>query len=172
MATLGVILLAILLFVLAYIIYAISLGQVDITPDSPIGESLEEKKKKAEEEHQRLVREIAAQEELKFKLQRRFRRIYLAARLVFAGLLAGYNLFLYFYCKVRELGDLLSWNELLLIAFIAFNFVCYGSLSNFNSLIRYFKNKIENWVYRNHTDLDDKIKQNKDSANRIFENRV
>ncbi len=170
--TWAIVLIAIVIIVLAYLLYTISLGQIDVTPNSPKGESLPEKKEKAEAEHNRLMQKIAEQEELKKKLDKRFRRIYLFARIFFALLLAGYNIVLYLVFNIHTLGDLLNWNELLIIAFIAINFICYGTLANFNSLIRYFKNRTENWVYRKHIDLPEKIKQNKLQADKLVNDHL
>jgi hypothetical protein len=143
------------------------LGKVDLTPDSPEGETLSEKKTQAEAEHRRLRRQIADDDELKKELEKKFRKSYLLARIFFAGLIAACNVGFYFVCKAKDLGDFLNWNELLLIGFAAYNFICYGSLANFNSLVRYFKNRVENKVYRNYTGLEAKIKQNKVEADRL-----
>jgi hypothetical protein len=150
--------LVIILIILTYIIYTASLGQIDITPHKD-NEPLIDKKRLAEERHRKLLGLIEQKQELKLKLEKRFRYSYLAVRILFVLMYLGFNALLFFFLEITDLGTLLKWSEVLLIIIIIINFITFGTITNLKNVIAYFRNRIENWVYGKYVNIDEQIEK-------------
>lgn len=134
---------------------------------NPFPEEFKESKEEAQKKHDALQLQIAEDETLCKKLQKRFNRIYFLARLLFVVLWAGL-IFILWKCKlIKDVSTAIDYSQAILIIFLIFNFLTFGSITNLNAFLRSIKNKIENWIWRKNKDLVSQIAMNKQETERL-----
>ncbi len=157
----------ILIVVIVIVIYFLSLGKINISESGSLKE-FKDTKEQAKKRHEKLLDLIAQKEELKIKLNRRFRVTYFAVRLILSCLFMGYNAVLFFVFEVKNLGDLLNWNELFLIGFALISFLTFGSMKNLNDFILGLKIRLENIVYGKYVNIEEQIIKHKKDETEII----
>ncbi|MFT7035951.1 MAG: hypothetical protein ACJA2S_004476 [Cyclobacteriaceae bacterium] len=144
----------------ALIIYITSLGKVDIGAKGAFPDEFKENKEKAQNRHKKLVELIARQTEVKTKLERRFRNIYLWVRVLFVAAWASLMLLGFHMGYINNLEDTLNYSEATLLIAFGFNFLCFGSLTNLERTLQHVKTRIENWIYGKYITIQVNIDRN------------
>ena len=155
----------IFILIIAIAIYLVSLGQIDISGDNE-KESFAEKRRKALHRHGKLQELISKKEELKAKLDKKFKIYYFLARAGVILLWLGANATVYFVFD-KEFSDLLTYNEVGILAILIIVFLRFGNITNIQNIVNYFKTKIENRVYGKYVSLPDKIEEHKEEVKQI-----
>ncbi|WP_075344673.1 hypothetical protein [Tenacibaculum agarivorans] len=161
--------LIVLVIVIVIIIYVASLGKVDVTLEKSNNQNDEEKNNlsKLKARHKKLETLIQKKQELSTKLNKKFKRIYFGVRLVLSSLFVGYNLLLYFFFNITNLGDLLNWNQFALIIMALFSFITFGSFANVKEFVQNIKMRLELRTYDKYKDIFEQLKNHKEEAIRI-----
>ena len=156
--------LIVLVIVIVIIIYVASLGKVDVTLEKSNKQNDEEKNNlsKLQARHKKLERLIQKKQELSTKLNKKFKRIYFGVRLVLSSLFVGYNLLLYFFFNITNLGDLLNWNQFALIIMALFSFITFGSLANVKEFVQNIKMRLELRTYDKYKDIIKQLENHKE----------
>ena len=158
--------LIVLVIVLVIIIYVASLGKVDVTLEKSNNQNDEEKNNlsKLKTRHKKLERLIQQKQELSIKLNKKFKRIYFGVRLVLSSLFVGYNLLLYFFFNITNLGDLLNWNQFALIIMALFSFITFGSFANVKEFVQNIKMRLELRTYDKYKDIIKQLENHKEEV--------
>lgn len=161
--------LIVLAIVIVIIIYVASLGQVEVTLEKSTKENDEENNSlsKLQLRHKKLKELIQRKEQLNIKLNKKFNRIYFGVRFVLASLFIGYNLILYFVFKITKLGDLLNWNQLVLIIMALFSFIAFGTLTNVKEFVQNIKMRLELRTYDKYRDITEQLENHKEEVTKI-----
>lgn len=161
--------LIVLVIVLVIIIYVASLGQVDVTLEKSNDEDAKEKNSLSNLQirHKKLKKLIQKKEQLNIRLNKKFKRIYFGVRFVLASLFVGYNLLLYYTFKITQLGDLLNWNQFVLIIMALFSFIAFGTLANVKEFIQNIKMRLELRTYRKYKDITEQLENHKKEVVKI-----
>lgn len=161
--------LIVLVIVIVIIIYVASLGQVEVTLEKSTKENDEENNSlnKLQLRHKKLKELIQKKEQLNIKLNKKFNRIYFGVRFVLASLFTGYNLILYFVFKITKLGDLLNWNQLVLIIMALFSFIAFGTLTNVKEFVQNIKMRLELRTYNKYRDITEQLENHKEEVTKI-----
>ncbi|KYG72822.1 hypothetical protein [Roseivirga echinicomitans] len=154
-----IVLIVVILF-FALIVYITTLGKVDIGAKGGFPEEFKENKEKAQSRHKKLVDLIAKKIEVKTKLERRFRSIYLWVRVLFVAAWAGLMLLGFHMGYINNLEDTLNYSEATLLIAFGFNFLCFGSLTNLERTLQHVKTRLENWIYGKYITIQDDIDRN------------
>lgn len=133
--------------ILLVVLYSITFGKVDLTNKD--GLTGEDKRQKALEEKKRIEKEIGENQIIKNRVQRNRKIIYFIARLIIVGSWFTINILLYFSKVAIDLSTLVMYNEIFIIILIALIYLFIGNLNNLKEITEYFKNVIENRLYRN-----------------------
>ncbi|CAM1372941.1 conserved membrane hypothetical protein [Tenacibaculum litopenaei] len=159
----------VLVIVIVIIIYVASLGQVEVTLEKSTKENDEENNSlsKLQLRHKKLKELIQRKEQLNIKLNKKFNRIYFGVRFVLASLFIGYNLILYFVFKITKLGDLLNWNQLVLIIMALFSFIAFGTLTNVKEFVQNIKMRLELRTYDKYRDITEQLENHKEEVTKI-----
>jgi len=155
----------ILLLIVALIVYAVSFGKVDLITEKPGDkDSLSEKRRLAEIRHKKLQSLIKAKKNLKIKLDKRFKTIYLLVRIAFLCIYVGLNIALYFVLGMSDISVLFNWNQMVLTAFGVLNLILIGTEIKLTAAIGYFKTLIENRVYAKYVNINQQINNHQSEA--------
>jgi Na+/H+ antiporter NhaC len=150
-----------IIIIVVIIIFIISLGSSDKSQSSTEDyESTEDKKRKAEDRHRKLVELIKKKKDLKLKLDKKFSRIYLTVRILIVIMITSYNLLLWKFRLINSIGDFVDYNEVVLLAFGIVLFLVSREFKGVNEMISYFKNSIENIVYGKYVSIKTDIEKN------------
>jgi hypothetical protein len=150
----------ILIIIAVIIIYIASLGQVNIVQNNVIQEK-EKNLSKLKRRHQKLKTLIEKKESLNKKLNKKFKWIYFGVRFGLTAMYITFNLFLFLYLKITEIGEILDWNEVAIITISIFSFLTFGTFTKLSQFIQDIKMKLEIRIYSNYENLVDEIKKNK-----------
>lgn len=147
--------------IIVILVYLFSFGYFNLSDESESdNKSIEEDIDplvKLKTRHKKYVELAQKRRELREKLNKKFKRIYLAVRLGLCFLYIGLNLTLYFSFGVQNLGDILNWNELALLILAFISFATFGTLANLKEFIDGIKIKLENRIFGKHLNIDDKL---------------
>ena len=152
----------------AIFLYLVSFGYIDISGNDE-KESFSEKRRKALHRHGKLQQLISIREELKAKLDKKFKIYYFLARTGVVLLWLGANATVYFLFN-KGFNDLLTYNEIGLFAILIIIFLRFGNITNVQNIVNYFKTKIENRVYGKYVSLPEKIEEHKEEIKQIESN--
>lgn len=159
------------ILIIALAIYLATLGRVDVFGENQEEESFEEKRKKALHRHRKLKDLISKKEELKMKLDKKFKIYYFLTRVGMVLIWLGFNAILYWVFNIKDFGSLLNYNEVVLLGTACVLFLRFGNLTNIQNIITYFKTKIENKVYKKYVSLPEKIEGHKQEI-KIIESKI
>lgn len=159
------------ILIIALAIYLATLGRVDVFGENKEEESFEEKRKKALHRHRKLKDLISKKEDLKLKLDKKFKIYYFIARVGMVLIWLGFNAILYLVFNIKDFGSLVNYNEVVIIGTACIIFLRFGNLTNIQNIITYFKTKIENKVYKKYVCLPEKIEEHKQEI-KIIENQI
>lgn len=134
-------------------VYIISVGQVNLSNGNPLPAEFKDSKEEAKRKHNLLKLEIQSDEILYNKLQRRFRRIYFLVRLCFVVLWFGLLFILWKLNLVKDVSTAIDYSQAILILFLIFNFLTFGSITNLDAFLRTIRIKLENWEWRKNKHL-------------------
>ena len=154
----------ILILIIAFIA---SLGKLNIGEKGIITEEFRDNKEQAKRRHDKLKVLIEKQEETKKRLSKLFDRFYLFIRLLFVSFWLTILFTLYHFNFLKDLSDLIDYSEAILLIFLTFNFLTFGTISNLNSFVSLIKTKLENWIWRKHINIDKKIEDNKTALKQL-----
>ncbi len=144
--------------IIIILIYIFTVGKINLT--SKIDNKKDESIDLAKHRHTRLKAHLDKQESLKKKLQKRFKQIYTAVRvLIIAGWIGGI-LILIKLNLMKDIGDFLNYSQLLLIGLLVIHFLTFGTISNLKSFLDNIKGSLENRIWGKYIDLDERIKAN------------
>ncbi|MEN8191898.1 MAG: hypothetical protein ABFS12_03720 [Bacteroidota bacterium] len=163
-------LIIILIIVGIIIIYLVTFGQFDISEKIKNADNFDDEKLTSK--HQRLKNLIEKKEALNKKLNRKFKFIYFGVRVVLSSLYLGFNAVLYFVFKIREVGEILNWNEFTLIILSLLSFITFGSFTNIKKFVYDLKLKLETWVYGKYINIDEQISLHKIESKNISKNNI
>lgn len=138
-----------------------SLGNVDLGKKGVLPDEFKADRKKAKLKHDAAEELLTNQEELKKRLDRRFRWIYLAVRVLFVGMWLS---LLWLGCRlgyVSDLEDALNFSQASLLIVFTLSFLAFGSITNLNKTLDHIKMRLENWIYGKSSNLNDLIAGNR-----------
>jgi cytochrome c biogenesis protein CcdA len=142
--------------ILLVVLYSITFGKIDLTNQDKLSE--EEKRQKAVEEHKRLKKEIGVKDGVIKKVKNRRKTIYFFARLIIVIGWLLVNGLLYFSNIGIALNDLVTYNEIFIIIIIVLIYLFGGNFSNLKEIADYFKNIVENRLFKKRLELAKKQK--------------
>lgn len=155
------------ILIIALAIYIATFGSVDVFGENQDKESFEEKREKALHRHRKLKNLISTKEELKLKLDKKFKIYYFLARVGMVLIWISFNAILYWVFNVKDFGNLLNYNEVVILGTVCIVFLRFGNLTNIQNIITYFKTKIENKVYGKYVSLPLKIEEHNKEIEKI-----
>lgn len=135
----------IVFIIIFVVVYLITLGKVDISDNKE--NSVDQKREKAKERHILLVKRLEEKQKTKEKIEKNKKKIYFFIRLIAFLSWIIINFLFYHFQIVKDLRELLFYNQLILILIISLIFVFVGSYTNMKDIISYLKNTIENRLY-------------------------
>lgn len=151
------------------IVFVLSLGTINAGNVGKIPKEFKDTKEEARRKHDRLKGLIDKQENLRMRLERRFRVIYFSVRLGFVFIWFALLTGLYFLGLLKNLGDALNYSEVLILILITLNFLTFGTITKLETFVEVLKIRIENWVYGKYVNINDKIELNKSELNKLIQ---
>lgn len=155
----------ILVIIVVAIWYAFSMGWIKLSTESKEKELLRIESLK--QKHKRFLEHLEKQQKLKKKLKRLFWWVYFGVRIFLVACLCGYNLALFYYFNVQDIGSLLNWNQVAVIGITIFSFLTFGNFKGFKEYISNWRMKLENRVYGKYLNLDERISVTQSSVSKI-----
>ena len=155
--------LLILTVVVLIIIFVATLGQIDIPLEKGKRDSDEETDtlSKLQTRHKKLKAIIQRKEALNIKLNKKFKFYYFCVRFGLASLYVGCNVLLYFVFNITKLGDILNWNQLVIIVITLFSFLTFGTFTNVKEYIQTIKMRLEIKTYKKYLNITDQLETHK-----------
>lgn len=147
----------VLVIILIIVIFILSFGKISSDEIKIIPNEFKDSKEEAKRKHERLLGIIEKKEDLKLRLDKKFKQVYFFVRI---GLVTLWLLLLLpFYINgfIKNLNDLLSFSEACILIIIIVNFITFGTITNLKNYLRVIKNKTENWVYGKYINIDKAI---------------
>jgi putative copper export protein len=148
-----------LLIVIGLVVFIGTFGKVNIGK-SMAPEDFRESKSNALLRYERYQAVLNKRLDLKKKLDRIHKYIYLSVRVIFVLVWAGLIFFGYTINYINDLEDILNYSEALLLIILVFNFLCFGSLTNMNRMLDSLRTIVKNRVYRKYINLEEIIQRN------------
>jgi hypothetical protein len=158
--------LIVILIVILLVVFVLSFGNLD-GDEFNIPKEFKDDKASAKSRHKKLTALIDKQEQLKQKLDKKFKRIYFGVRIVLVLLWVGVMFSLYLFNLITNLEDFLNYSEISILIIVTFNFLTFGTITNVKNYISFLKTKTENWVYGKYINLEIKINENKTELKKL-----
>jgi hypothetical protein len=158
--------LALMIIVIIIVVSILTFGKVDFL-EEPRQSEAEKQLGNLKARHRRLKLLIEQKEELNKKINRKFKRIYFGVRFVLASIYLGLNAFLYFVFNVRDIGEILSWNELALLVLALSSFLAFGTFASVKDFVHGIKMKLEVGIFRKHISIENEILEHKNEINKL-----
>lgn len=139
-------------------LFVFSFGSIS-SDNINIPKELKDSREEAEKKHKLIEEKLAEKIELKKKLERKSKRIYLGVRIGLVLVWALIMATLFWYNLINSLEDFLNYSEVSVLIILTINFLNFGNFKNLKDNIQMLKTRIENWVYGKHVNIEDEIKK-------------
>jgi hypothetical protein len=151
--------LIVIIVIILLVLFLASLGFFNPRDIPKVPKEYKDSKEEAVKRHQELEDQLKNKEDLKNKLERKFKRAYFIIRFVLISFWFVILGILYYFGLINNLSDALNYSELLIILLVVINFLTFGTLSNLEKFIDLIKIKTENWIYGKNIKLNSEIEQ-------------
>jgi hypothetical protein len=150
-------LLLVLVVTAGIILFVVTLGKIDLNAGSDEKLSTTEKKRLAKERIKQYEIELAKDQALKQKLDKRVTRIFAGTRVLLVGLWGSVMCVFWNAGFIHNISDFLTYTEATLLAVVTINFITFGSITSVESFIEWVKNRIAIKVYKHNVMLPEVI---------------
>jgi len=123
--------------------------------------SIEQNKKLIQNRYQKIQQVISKKETLKIKLDRIYKRSVNGFKIALVLLILIYNSIAYFLLELKNLGDIVNWNEAAILVIGFALFLLYDSVKDLKETGNDFKMKIKIRIYGKYINIDKSIEKSK-----------
>ena len=134
-------------FIIFLIIYAITVGNVNLFNKAEVSE--DEKRNIAKKQHEAYLQNLNDDLEAKNLIRKKRKIIFFVVRLVMVGTWFTVNITLLLTKVVPDLSTLVLYNEVGILVLLSLLFLFAGSLTSVREMLEYLKDSVENKLYEN-----------------------
>lgn len=153
--------LIIIMIVIIITVFVVSLGRVNAGDAKIVPDEFKESKEEAKRKHDDAIKLLAGHEQLRNKLNKKSKGWYFFVRILFVLIWCWILITLYRFEFIKNLSDILSYTEAGILIFAILNFLTFGTIASFRDFIETIRIRIDNWIWRNHLDLNIQIENSR-----------
>lgn len=165
----GLSLIDIILIILILFVFVFTLGKVEIPieKNEQNADDDNDNLNKLKDRYRKLKALIKRKKLLHIKLNKRFKVIYFGVRVVLITLYLGFNAILFFVLDIKDLGEILNWNQVAVLIMIIFSFITFGTFSNVKEFVYSIKMQLEIRTFKKYLNIDEQVNTLENEASKL-----